>query len=65
METDYQKGFREFAEVLFKTWDKGYAEGLDEAFMLADIKDYCASLNDGIRMDAKVELVWEQWKQSR
>jgi hypothetical protein len=57
--------WREFGEAVFKTWDTGFAEGLDEEFMLADIKDYCAMLNDGERMDAKVEMLWDLWKKNR
>jgi hypothetical protein len=57
--------WREFGEAVFKTLDTGFAEGLDEEFMLADIKDYCAMLNDGERMDAKVEMLWDLWKKNR
>ena len=52
---DYKAAWENFKAVVFKTWDAGYAEGLDETFMLNDIKDCCADQNDGIRMDATVE----------
>jgi len=54
-----------FRKVLFKTWDVGFSEGLEESFMLADIKDHCADQNDGIRMDATIDNLFNEWKQSR
>lgn len=62
---DDMQVWREFGEAVLKAWNTGYAEGLDEEFMLADIKDYCATINDGERMDAKVDALWAIWKKSR
>jgi len=62
---EYKTAYENFKKVLFATWAAGFAEGLDEAFMLADIKDWLTDQNDGIRMDATVEMLWEEWKKSR
>jgi len=62
---DYKLAYENFKKVLFATWSAGFAEGLDESFMLADIKDWLADQNDGIRMDATVEMLWAEWKQSK
>lgn len=60
-----QVAYEQFKAAIFKTWDSGYAEGLDEEFMLADIKDFVANQNDGDRMDATVDMLWEEWKKSK
>ena len=62
---EYKTAWTNFKAVLFKTWDRGFEEGLEESFMLNDIKDFCADQNDGIRMDATVEALWEEWKAHR
>ena len=62
---DYKAAWANFKAVVFKTWDAGFAEGLEEDFMLSDIKDVCADQNDGVRMDATVEALWAEWKAQR
>lgn len=49
-------------EVIYKAWDAGFEEGLDEAFLLADMKDHLAAKNGGERMDATVDMLWTEWK---
>lgn len=52
-------------KALFSLWDTGYAEGLDEDFMLADSRVFVAEQFGGKRMDAVVEQIWKEWKEQR
>lgn len=58
-----EEQYADFREALMKMWDTGYTEGLELDFMLADTKDYIASIGDP--MDRTIDMLWEQWKEYR
>lgn len=57
------ESFENLRESFMKMWDAGFAEGLELDFMLADTKDYVATL--GEPMDNVVEMFWAQWREYR
>lgn len=62
---ELQRRQNELEQVLWTAWDKGYSEGLEPNYLLADMQDYVASQTELGRMDAQMKFFWERWKKNR
>jgi hypothetical protein len=60
--TELNEAWENLKTLIFKAWDAGFEEGLEESFMQADMKDFLTIQNGGERMDATVEMLWAEWK---
>ena len=57
--------YEAFKQSVFQTWDAGWDEGLEESFMLSDIKDYTTEINEGQSMDCVIDTFWDEWRATK